>query len=49
MLIELAEKALVANIAWYALLCVLFGLAGVPGKSLYFLGATILSIGVLIS
>lgn len=45
---RVASLALYGNLAWYAVLCIMFGLAGNLGKTLYFLGAAILTIGVII-
>ena len=45
---RLAETALYVNLGWYALLCVLFFMAGNLGKGLYFLGAAILTIGIIL-
>jgi len=44
----LAPKLLIANFTWYALLAICFGIAMQPGKAVYFLGAAILTIGVIL-
>lgn len=45
---KVANAALYVNLAWYVILFVLFSAAGNLGKALYFLGATILTVGVII-
>lgn len=42
----LADRLLWVNLAWYGILAVAFALAGNLGKTLYFLGAAILTVGV---
>lgn len=43
-----ADRLLYINLGWYALLAVAFALGGNYPKSLYFLGAAILTVGVIL-
>lgn len=45
---NLAETLLYINFAWYVALTLAFGLASVYPKALYFLGAAILTMGVVL-
>lgn len=47
-LAENATRLLYVNLGWYALLAVAFLAAGSVPKFLYFLGAAILTVGVLL-
>lgn len=43
-----AERLLYFNLAWYVALFLAFALAGNPGKSLYFFGAEVLTVGAIL-
>ena len=48
MLLWLAERLLIANLTWYIILTLVFLAAGVYPKALYFLGAAILTAGIML-
>ncbi len=43
----IADNLLLANLVWYVVLACAFGLAGMYPKAIYFLGAAVLTIGVV--
>lgn len=43
----IADNLLIANLIWYIVLACAFGMAGMYPKSLYFIGAAVLTIGVV--
>ena len=43
-----AERLIWVNLGWYVLLSVAFALGGQYPKALYFLGAAILTVGVIL-
>jgi hypothetical protein len=44
-----ADRLLYVNLAWYAVLAVAFLAYGNVPKALYFLGATILTLGIILT
>ena len=48
MLLWIAERLLIVNLIWYILLTLAFLAAGLYPKALYFLGAGILTIGIML-
>jgi hypothetical protein len=43
----IADNLLLANLVWYLVLACAFGMAGAYPKSIYFLGAAVLTVGVV--
>lgn len=43
----IADNLLLINLIWYLILACAFGLAGIYPKTIYFLGAAVLTIGVV--
>jgi hypothetical protein len=43
----IADNLLLANLVWYIVLASAFGMAGIYPKALYFMGAAVLTIGVV--
>lgn len=48
MLTEIANGLLWINLTWYIVLALAFGFAGIYPKSIYFAGAAILTIGIIV-
>ena len=44
----LAEKLVFINMTWYFILGALFAVGGLYGKAVYFVGAGILTIGIIL-
>lgn len=48
MLLWIAERLLWINLGWYVVFALLFMAAGIYPKALYFIGAAILTVGIML-